>query len=161
MKLRFDPPEPVAMTMNDLAWFLVKWTVIVALVIAFCVGWAFAANAQTVPLLPDAPRPKVVDRKFVVASGALAASAAFDMTETKLLLDRGGVEYNPAFGRHPSTTRLVAVASAYVAAEVLLSYELKKHHPRAFRHWWIPLALETADHMGGGLYDRTVQRGRR
>lgn len=151
--------DPSHLTLNDLAWFLLKWTVIVLIVIAFLVGWSFAATAQTVPL-PDVPRPKVIDRKFVLASGVLAASTAFDMTETKLLLDRGGVEYNPAFGRHPSTARLVGVASAWFAGYVVLSYELKKHHPRAFRHWWIPLALETADHMGGGLYDRTVVRGR-
>lgn len=149
--------DPHHLTLNDFAWFLVKWMLIGALVIAFVVGWAFAANAQTVPL-PDAPRPKVLDRKFILASGALAASAAFDMTETKLLLDRGGVEYNPAFGRHPSTARLVGVASAWFAGYVVLSYELKKHHPRAFRHWWIPLAIETADHLGGGFYDRTVLR---
>lgn len=39
MKLRFDPPEPVEMTGNDFAWFLVKVMLAFCLVVAFVIGW--------------------------------------------------------------------------------------------------------------------------
>lgn len=39
MKLRFDPPESVEMTLYDFAWFLVKALIGFALVVAFVIGW--------------------------------------------------------------------------------------------------------------------------
>ena len=39
MKLRFDPPEPVELTLYDLAKFLLKVMIGFALVVAFVIGW--------------------------------------------------------------------------------------------------------------------------
>ena len=117
--------------------------------------------------LPDAPQPKVVDAKFVLTVGALGGSMAFDMTETRSLLDRGGVEYNVKdFGPHPSTRRLVTVESAYFAGFVLIAYEMKKPHswmPRWIggvlrATWWLPLGVEIGNHTRLGLQDRNACR---
>lgn len=128
------------------------------LALALLFAWPVAAQE-----LPPAPRPKTIDRKFLVAVGALAGAESFDMTETKLLLDRGGREYNLSdFGTaHPSTRRIVLVESGWFAGELFVTYELKKPHswlPRRISRvlaytWWVPAAFQTAQHIRFGVQD--------
>jgi len=106
---------------------------------------------------PDCPKPKpvapaarVADAKFWTAMGVLGTSAAADYIATRQVLDRGGYEKNPIFGRHPSVARQVAIGGAYFAGEVLLAYELKKfgRRHRWARHLWLidPVA-QSEEHM--------------
>lgn len=139
-----------------------RWiAVLVLLTLCFVPLSASAAE------LPDAPTPKVVDKKFVAVIGALGGSMAFDMKETRSLLDRGGVEYNTFdFGPRPSNARLVAVESAYFAGFTLLAYEMKKPHswiPRPIgrvleKTWWIVPAWQIANHVRLGIQDRRACR---
>lgn len=87
----------------------------------------FVAHAQQ---LPDAPKPN--HRIFWIGVAALGASSAVDMTTTARAIDRGGVEYNPLFGTHPSHARLAGVSSAMFAASAA-SFYVTEHS----RHRWI------------------------
>lgn len=125
------------------------------LLIVFVLGWAFTANAQTVPL-PDAPRPHTVDRKFLIAVGLNAAAKAADGITTERMLARGCHETNPVYGPHPSALRISATQAAFFAGEVTAAYFLK----RRFRRVWIlPLAEGIVNVVGAVQNERLSCNG--
>lgn len=83
--------------------------------------------------LPDAPgvqreNGRVIDKKFVLAMAALGGAEAFRYTTHQLVLVHEFSAGAPWVLSVPSTKRLVATDAAIFAAEVLVSYELKKPH---------------------------------
>jgi hypothetical protein len=101
----------------------------------------FCTHAQE---LPDAPKPTItsearltgdtrpINRIFWTGVAALGASSAADMTSTARTIDRGGVEYNPLFGVHPSHARLAGVSAAMFAGSAASFYMTERS-----RHRWI------------------------
>lgn len=83
--------------------------------------------------LPDAPKPKTIDRTFLISVGVLAAASTADQITTERFLNRGCHELNPIFGPHPSPSKVAGVSLLYFGGEVGLSYVLKKF---GRGHWW-------------------------
>lgn len=99
--------------------------------------------------LPDAPKPKVIDRNFLVAMSALGASKAVDGF-TSANLQSGCHENNFVLGRHPSDGQLAGYFVATYAIEVATAYAVKRfgvHHRWARHLWLIEPARQTTLHI--------------
>lgn len=97
--------------------------------------------------LPDAPvakpdavrvevarRPSALNhRVFVAGVSALALAETADILETRRLIDRGGVELNPIFGRHPSTARQVGLNAIFFVGQTTVFYFTEKSRRPAVR----------------------------
>ena len=59
-------------------------------------------------------------KTFWVGVAALGASKSYDAIETRKLLDRGGWENNPVFGRHPSPAKQSLINAAFFAGQVFV-----------------------------------------
>ena len=82
---------------------------------------------------PDCPKPKA-DKTFWIGTVALAGAKTFDAIETRQLLDRGGWENNPVYGRHPSPAKQAGVNAAFFAGEATLFY-FTEHSKRRWVRW--------------------------
>ena len=109
--------------------------------------------------LPDAPKakvegapvPKRSNKIFWLGTAALAASKTFDAVTTRRLLDNGGHENNPVFGRHPSPAKLGLVNAAFFAGETFLYYKTERSERRWLR--WIgraAIAFTVEEHVRMG-----------
>ena len=79
---------------------------------------------------PESPKP---NRKlFVAGVSLLAAAKTADAITTRQLLDRGGWENNPIFGRHPSPAKQAGINLGFFAAQSGLFF-LTEHN----RHRWV------------------------
>jgi hypothetical protein len=117
-------------------------------------------NAQ--PNIPDAPQPqsakvRVVDKKFVAAMASLAGSETLRFTTHKLVLDHEYAAGAPWVTSVPSNRQFVAKYAAIYAAELLVTYELKKAHSwlpgdRTIRNFWFayPTVMGTI-HVKNGI----------
>jgi len=92
---------------------------------------AIPLHAQTKPL-PDAPKPN--RKAFLAGVSLLAASKTADAITTRQLLDRGGRENDPVFGRHPSPAKQAGINLAFFAGESALFY-LTEHNHHAWVRW--------------------------
>ena len=81
-------------------------------------------------------KPKVADKKYLMAMGSLVASTTADMWSTSKLQAIGGGERNPLFGKHPSNARLAGTSLAFTAGEAFLAYKLKARFQQS-RHWYL------------------------
>jgi len=79
---------------------------------------------------PDAPKPN--KKIFVIGVSLLAASKTADAITTRQLLDRGGWENDPVFGRHPSPVKQAGLNLAFFAGESALFYFTERNH-----HAWV------------------------
>ena len=110
---------------------------------------AIPLHAQDKPL-PEAPKPKPCvrfnRRVFVAGVSLLAAAKTADAITTRQLLNRGGQELNPIFGRHPSPAKQAGINLGVFVAQAGLFY-LTEH-----RHAWVRwtgralLATATEEH---------------
>ena len=84
--------------------------------------------------LPEAPKPKQQFSRKVYVAGVslLAAAKTADAITTRQVLDRGGLETNPEFGRHPSPAKQARINLALFAGESALFYVTERNH-----HTWI------------------------
>lgn len=88
--------------------------------------------AQT---LPDAPKPKPHSQKvFWIGTALLAASQTADAITTRKLLDRGGVELDPIFGRNPSPGKQAGINAALFVGQVL-AFRLTERNRHAWIRW--------------------------
>src|SRR5271157_451073 len=107
----------------------------------------FAAFALASPLLsnelPDAPVAKVqpahpiehhAHAVFFSGVSLLAASQLADAVTTRQLLDRGGWETNPIFGKYPSPGRQAGMNLVLFAARTTTFYFTERSH-RAWVRW--------------------------
>lgn len=83
---------------------------------------------------PDAPVAKIKpDRRvFGIGEALLAGSKIADQITTRQLLDRGGWENDPLFGRYPSPARQAGISSLAFLTDSTLFY-FTEHS----RHSWI------------------------
>lgn len=73
-------------------------------------------------------------RVFIMEASLLAVAKSADMVSTQRLVDRGGWENNPVFGRHPSPARLASINAGIFAAQVGVVY-LTEHSRHAWVRW--------------------------
>jgi hypothetical protein len=111
----------------------------------------FAVFVLAIPLyaqqkpLPDAPKPN--KKVFVAGVSLLAASNVADAITTRQLLDRGGWENNPIFGKYPSPAKQAGINLGVFVAQAGAFY-LTEHS----RHRWVRwtgralLATATEEH---------------
>jgi hypothetical protein len=59
---------------------------------------------------------------FLTGISALAISQTADAFSTRRLVDRGGWENNPVYGRHPSNARLAGINAAFFVAKSTAFY---------------------------------------
>lgn len=111
-------------------------------------------------LLPDAPTPrkaKVIDKKFIAVMAALGGAETLRFTTHKLVLDHEFAAGAPWVPSVPPNQHLIARYAAIYAAEVLVTYELKKPHSwlpgdkviRKF--WWAYPATMAPIHIMNGI----------
>lgn len=110
--------------------------------------------------LPDAPAPqrvRVVDKKFIAMTAALAGSETLRLTTHKLVLDNEFAAGAPWVTSVPGNPHLVVKFSAIFVAEVLVAYELKKPHPWLpgdkviQKLWWVYPATMIPIHLKNGV----------
>ncbi len=93
------------------------------------------------------PLAKQAKKVFYIGSAALAASTVADAISTRQLLNRGGFEMNPIYGKRPSPAKQAGINAAFFAGSVGVFYLTERSHSRVIR-WagrsWI--GLQTAQH---------------
>jgi hypothetical protein len=100
-------------------------------------GGTVSTSAPAVSL-PDAPvahriiDTKFVDKKFIAVMGTLGGAESLRFTTRKLVLEREFAAGAPWVTRVPSNPPMVAKDAGIFAAELLVTYELKKPHS------WLP-----------------------
>jgi hypothetical protein len=120
-----------------------------------------ATSASQVSL-PDAPDPqtvkvKVVDKKFIAVMAALGGAESLRFTTHKLVLDHEFAAGAPWITSVPANPQLVAKGAAIYAAELLVTYELKKPHSwlpgdKVIRKlWWAYPVAMMAIHIKNGV----------
>ena len=125
-----------------------------------------SANAYVLPAasLPDAPTPRnarvrvtVIDKKFIAVMAALGGAETLRFTTHKLVLDHEFAAGAPWVPSVPPNQHLVAKYAAIYAAEVLVTYELKKPHSwlpgdKVIRKlWWAYPATLAPIHIKNGI----------
>ena len=108
--------------------------------------------------LPDAPtRQRVIDKKFITVMGTLGAAESLRFTTRKLVLDREFAAGAPWVSSVPSDQHLVAMYAGLYAAELLVTYEIKKPHhwfpgDKVIRRlWWAYPSAMVAIHIKNGV----------
>jgi hypothetical protein len=108
--------------------------------------------------LPDAPVPhRVIDKKFIAVMGALGGAESLRFTTRKLVLEREFAAGAPWVTRVPPNPPMVARDAAIFAAELFVTYELKKPHSwlpgdKVIRKlWWTYPAAMAAIHIKNGV----------
>jgi hypothetical protein len=96
----------------------------------------FAILTLAIPLyaqeksLPEAPKPN--KKIFVAGVALLAAAKTADAITTRQLLDGGGWENDPVFGRHPAPAKQAGINLALFAGESAVFYVTERN-----RHAWV------------------------
>lgn len=118
----------------------------------------FTSPSTTPTTLPDAPtRERVIDKKFIIAMGALGGAETLRFTSRKLVLDHEFSAGAPWVSSVPSNQHLVAEYAGIYAAELLVAFEIKKRHSwlpgdRVVRKlWWAYPAAMAAIHIKNGV----------
>ncbi len=126
------------------------------------------AYVHPVASLPDAPTPrrdrvtdkvtgKVIDKKFIAVMAALGGAETLRFTTHKLVLDHELAAGAPWVTSVPPNQHLVAKYGAIYAAEVLVTYEVKKPHSwlpgdKVIRKlWWAYPATMAPIHIMNGI----------
>ena len=104
---------------------------------------------KAVKVKPEAPKAKAGSERAWLwgGLGALAGAKAADAWRTRQLQDRGGIELNPIYGRHPSVGRQVGVNVAFMAIEGG-GYWLTQRNHHAWVRWTgrVMLGYSIANH---------------
>ena len=113
--------------------------------------------------LPDAPlaRPitdrKVIDKKFVAVMATLGGAESMRFTTRKLVIEREFAAGAPWVTSVPANPPMVARDAGIFAAELLVTYELKKPHSwlpgdKVIRKlWWTYPAAMAVIHIKNGV----------
>jgi hypothetical protein len=114
--------------------------------------------------LPDAPAAHtVIDKKFIAVMGALGGAESVHFTTRKLVLDHEFAAGAPWVTSVPANQHLVAKYGGIYAAELLVTYELKKSHSwlpgdKVIRKlWWAYPATMVAIHIKNGVSNIRTQ----
>jgi hypothetical protein len=103
--------------------------------------------------------PHLNRRVFFIGVSALAAARTFDAIETRRVLDRGGSENNPVFGRRPSPTRQGLINVAFFAGESFLFYKTERSN-KWYLRWAgrINLSFTTEEHLRYGACGAAMRK---
>jgi hypothetical protein len=118
---------------------------------------AYVHPAASLPDAPIPPKDKVIDKKFIAVMGALGGAETLRFTTHKLVLDHEFAAGAPWVPSVPPNQHLVAKYAAIYAAEVLVTYELKKPHSwlpgdKVIRKlWWAYPATMAPIHIKNGI----------
>ena len=127
--------------------------------------------AQHHDSLPEAPKPKpeslVVESRdyhsskvFWLGTALLAASNTADGITTRQVLDRGGQELNPMFGRHPSPARQAGIDAALFAVQVIAFHFTERSRYKPVR--WagrLFIAYQIADYTRAAACNSQIGAG--
>ena len=107
---------------------------------------------------PEAPTPhRVIDKKLVAIMGALGGAEAVRFTSRKLVLDNEFTAGAPWVTHVTPNRHLVAQYAGVYAAELLVTYEIKKPHSWLpgdkviQKLWWAYPAAMVAIHTKNGI----------
>ena len=114
--------------------------------------FAFPLAAQE---KPEAPKPN--RRVFIAGVVSLAVAKTYDAVSTQNLLNRGGWENDPIFGKHPSSARLAATNAAMFLGEVAV-FHFTERSPNKWVRWAgrTFLATTVADHVRAGACNASI-----
>ncbi len=107
--------------------------------------------------LPQKPKVKVIDKKFIAIMAALGGAETLRFTTHKLVLDHEYAAGAPWVTSVPPNRRLVAKFGAIYAVELLVAYELKKPHSWLpgdkiiQKFWWAYPAAMVPIHIKNGV----------
>ena len=102
---------------------------------------------EPVPPLPEESFKKPSKAGFYGSLGVMGAGQLADVLSTKAVLDKGGVELNPLFGKKPSVGRMLGVKAPVYAG---IAYLLNKLHDKGQTKLAKGLALASGG-IGFGL----------
>jgi hypothetical protein len=121
--------------------------------------FAFPCFAQGNKTFPEAPKLHFNRRVFFIGVSALAAARTFDVIETRRVLDRGGSENNPVFGRNPSPTKQGLINAAFFAGESFLFYKTE-HSNKRYLRWAgrLNLSFTTEEHLRYGACGAAMRK---
>ena len=118
----------------------------------------FTPSVSSPASLPEAPTPhKVIDKKFVAVMAALGGAEATRFTSRKLVLDNEFDAGAPWVTHVTPNSHLVVQYAGIYAAEMLVTYELKKPHSwlpgdKVIRKlWWAYPAAMAVIHTKNGI----------
>jgi len=113
----------------------------------------YTTNLTQPSALPATPQPqRVIDKKFMILMGTLAAAETMRLTSRHFVIEHENAQGAPWAASVPSHASLIAKHAPIYAAEMLVAYELKKRHDwlpgdgviRKF--WWLyPVAAAAID----------------
>lgn len=87
--------------------------------------------------LPDKPKPRVVDKKFIAVAAFSVGTAVLDVHSTRYCFNNNPRCYEGQgifAGSRPSTAKLTAVNAPMQAGILVGTYYLKR---RGFKGWWL------------------------
>ena len=105
--------------------------------------------------LPEAPQPRILDKKFMLVEGVAAASVALD-AYTTTAIKRPCYETNPILGRHPSTLETAAYMTGRFAGITAIHYFGRKMHMGQRFHgavWAVPTFYFSFEHAYAGVHN--------
>jgi hypothetical protein len=107
--------------------------------------------------VPQEKRRRVADRGFWLLSVFQVGAVVADIETTQYALARGGHEWNPLAGDHPSRGRLYGISLPISAGLTIWSYELKKLAPHS-RYWMIPSVVCGSTHSVAAVRNLAVAK---
>lgn len=115
-------------------------------------------------LAPENPTPNhVIDKKFIAIMGALGATESMRFATRQMVLENELSAGAPWVTTVPSHTSLVITHAPIFAAEVAVTYEIKKRHDwlpgdKVIRKlWWVYPAAMGAIHLHNALGNINTQ----
>jgi hypothetical protein len=118
---------------------------------------AYVLAAASILDAPTPRRARVIDKKYIFVMAALGGAESLRFTTHKLVLDREYAAGAPWVTSVPPNQHLVVKYGAIYAAELLVTYELKKPHSwlpedKIIRKlWWTYPATMAPIHIMNGV----------
>lgn len=118
---------------------------------------AYVLPAASLTDVPVPRKARVIDKKFIAVMTALGGAESLRFTTHKLVLDHEYAAGAPWVTSVPPNQHLVAKYGAIYAAELLVTYELKKPHSwlpgdKVIRNlWWAYPATMAPIHIMSGV----------
>jgi hypothetical protein len=121
------------------------------------VATLFVLSSAAIAQLPEGPKAKIVDKKFIAMESYLAASITFDAYST-VAMRSSCHETNPFLGPHPSTGAVAGFMVAQFIGGSALSYLGKKYFANRLHGlgWIAPSFYLSTDHLRAGIHNYTV-----
>jgi hypothetical protein len=117
---------------EDIGYKVLKISAILLICVAGSRGQQVRSTIEAPKAKPVIASHKFDKRVFFTGIGLLAAAKTADAVTTRQVLDRGGYELNPVYGRHPSPARQAGINAAFFIGQSALFYLTERN-----RHAWV------------------------